>query len=254
MLNISNKALALYYEWSLDNTNKLMEEYEKFLMLRYLDNKLSPPNDIDKIWHFHILSTKQYNEYCIKKFGKMIHHDPVDSFDQQAKKKRLENTIELYKKKYGSFKYPNIWSDKKETILKLPPLTISLKSNYIGVFVYYTFDINNGVRIWKPNHNQHDRKILAYYCRPTSTIESLQHLISKTTGHHWSAVRIYFHPNSKIKLKTIHPSACQTGYKAEAKPGWINTIDSDVNLIALLSYSKNLLIAELEEMTSNGYC
>lgn len=46
-----------------------------------------PDKTIDNFWHTFIIHTKTYENYCKTKFGKFIHHNPIDN---------LEKTIEGY--------------------------------------------------------------------------------------------------------------------------------------------------------------
>lgn len=53
----------------------LIQEYERFLMIRFDDKKCRAPNYILKLWKTHILNTCFYYDYCIQKFGGIIHSD-----------------------------------------------------------------------------------------------------------------------------------------------------------------------------------
>lgn len=250
-MTLSCDNIAKYYKWTLDYTTKVTEEYYRFLILRSKNNKLSPPDDIDKVWHYHILSTEKYAPYCIKNFGTLVHHNPEDSFDQKERNVRLNNTLLAYKSVFGAFKYPEIWFPNT---LLMPSLKTKIKPYHIGVFVYYTYDTGRGVRKWRVNENKYDRKIITCAVTPHMTVSALKELISKTTKYDKIATRIYLHPSSKFRIHDVYPKAATTGYKNEAKSGWINELDSNIPLLTLLANSQNLLIAELEEMTSHGYC
>lgn len=84
--------ISHYYRWTYQYTVQVIFEYERFLQLRFVEPKLSPSDTIDKLWHIHILDTLSYYSYCADKFKKIIHHSPMDSQDQEARKIRLENT------------------------------------------------------------------------------------------------------------------------------------------------------------------
>ena len=66
--------------WQLTDSELLMieTEYRRFLILcqKYPDAKLSPTRNMDKIWHEHILDTKNYFKDCESIFGKYLHHRP----------------------------------------------------------------------------------------------------------------------------------------------------------------------------------
>jgi len=36
----------------------------------------TPTPEVDEVWHNFILHTRLYKEYCLKNFGKFIHHNP----------------------------------------------------------------------------------------------------------------------------------------------------------------------------------
>jgi len=46
--------------------------------MRYLeaDFHLVPTRDIDKVWHQHILHTREYARDCDRVFGAFVHHAP----------------------------------------------------------------------------------------------------------------------------------------------------------------------------------
>ena len=61
--------------------DKKVIELEKFLKLRFDNPIISPPKEIDEIWHIAMLFPKKYNEYCMKTFGDIVDHNPNDEMD-----------------------------------------------------------------------------------------------------------------------------------------------------------------------------
>jgi hypothetical protein len=59
-------------------------------MLKFLDvcsqtdSSQAPPVRVDKAWHTFILFTREYSEYCTRRFGSFIHHEPWESSDASA--------------------------------------------------------------------------------------------------------------------------------------------------------------------------
>jgi hypothetical protein len=59
-------------------------------MLKFLDvcaqagMTVSPPARVDGAWHCFILFTRDYAEYCQARFGRFIHHEPMESGDRRA--------------------------------------------------------------------------------------------------------------------------------------------------------------------------
>jgi hypothetical protein len=52
--------------------------YRRFLALKYVcpTASLRPSDDVDEIWHQHILNTRQYAKDCSGLFGGFLHHQP----------------------------------------------------------------------------------------------------------------------------------------------------------------------------------
>lgn len=100
--------------WKNDYANDVATNYHRFMGLRSKDSNLSPSDDIDKFWHQHILNTLSYTQYCTKNFGKYIHHNPEDAYDQNSRYQRLCNTVREYIKIYGDVN-PQIWYPYKKT-------------------------------------------------------------------------------------------------------------------------------------------
>jgi len=75
--------------WTPGFANHMIRLYQEFLQDRSDNPLISPTDDIDKVWHQHILNTKNYHNYCLMNFGRTVDHDPNDSFDQIARKQRI---------------------------------------------------------------------------------------------------------------------------------------------------------------------
>lgn len=65
--------------WSKDKTERVTWEYVQFLHQFVGDKsiKVRPPsNDLDEVWHQHILYTRKYAEDCKRFIGFFLHHEP----------------------------------------------------------------------------------------------------------------------------------------------------------------------------------
>src|SRR5215510_12824427 len=65
--------------WTPDYADRLIEEYREYLSLFYFhpgDELVPPTQDLDDVWHEHILDTRRYAEDCQTVFGRFIHHVP----------------------------------------------------------------------------------------------------------------------------------------------------------------------------------
>ncbi|MBA2505645.1 MAG: hypothetical protein H0V29_06820 [Thermoleophilaceae bacterium] len=41
------------------------------------DKVISPSKPVDKAWHAFLLHSKAYEKYCMERFGKVVHHEPM---------------------------------------------------------------------------------------------------------------------------------------------------------------------------------
>eukprot|EP01039_Chlorochromonas_danica_P003037 gene3037-3313_t len=89
--------------WRESRVEKAIAAYAEFLTLLITSgDDLSPTDEIDKVWHAHILHTRDYEAFNIKYSpGKKLHHDPLRSLDQDARKFRINNTQRVYKSILG---------------------------------------------------------------------------------------------------------------------------------------------------------
>lgn len=131
--NISDK--------SADFKNRLFANYLQFLFFRSKDKDCSPSDLIDMLWHSHILDTKGYITYCYHNFGKIVHHDPDDSLDQEKRQIRINNTLNYFKKSNMKID-EEIWK-----IIEKTPQYVKLSQSYyvennINILVK---EINGGV-------------------------------------------------------------------------------------------------------------
>ena len=64
--------------WTHQQTMRAMNRYKVFLLLIFLypHTPLAPTQEIDQVWHCHILHTRKYREDCQMLFGYFIDHEP----------------------------------------------------------------------------------------------------------------------------------------------------------------------------------
>jgi hypothetical protein len=307
---INTEFIGKYNNWSNHYLSQVQFEYERFLELRNQNENLSPSDSIDKFWHVHILDTKSYLNYCVSKFGKIIHHNPADSLDQPARKIRFGLTLIKYKEKFGSPVYREIWENSNldniannkltntdhnsRPQLELPNYKEHLTNdlNIIKIFIFYTFDngysipketINNYLnnfkyKKWRPNNEPLDQKVISVKVSQTTTLDDLKKFISEKTGHSHIGIQIYPHPtwrkilDAKNKIETSSNnknklnSSLLNNFNSNGVPTFAsNYLDITPDPITEKIRLDNLIlkpgdnsfkfyIAELEELTSKGYC
>lgn len=94
-------------KWTFEQTNQAINRYSMFLCLIYLypNRKLVPTQEIDKVWHHHILDTMKYTQDCEMLFGRFIHHFPYfgkrGKADRNNLYKAFAETERLFQKHFG---------------------------------------------------------------------------------------------------------------------------------------------------------
>lgn len=126
---------------------ELCREYVKFLELKMALGdwgedcrgeayplRLSPPEEIDTVWHLHILDTRTYSRTMESLLGRVPHHDPDGAHDGADKKQRAENTVVAFRARFGiarpasssawrqfSPDVGNVWEAEVTPTEQLPP-------------------------------------------------------------------------------------------------------------------------------------
>ena len=95
-------------KYALDEkeAKSIFTETKKFLYLSYCEKEKAVIYDdmliVDEMWHNFILFTKDYHAFCIKFFGKYLHHLPASKEAKQKHLKRSESQPEKVKQEYLS--------------------------------------------------------------------------------------------------------------------------------------------------------
>lgn len=228
------------YKWDYRMAGDVALEYEKFMILRNENPNLSPPDNIDKFWHQHILNTNHYYNYCLNKFHKLIHHNPVDSLDQTARSIRLQNTIIAYRNKFGFVQKTKIWStnNTREDVWNF---SAGADYDIIYLKLIYIFDIydEKGVFLRKAsrkNDKIYDGKTIACHLSKDITIANLKKIINdKTnylTGMPGLGINVFLTINDK--KYDLH--------------------DQQIISNIISKNNSNQFLVVLEEISQNGYC
>jgi uncharacterized membrane protein YgcG len=105
--------LASENGWTKYMTEKAILEYKKFMYLAAIsENKVSPSEIVDIVWHQHLIFTQSYELFCAL-LGRKIEHIP--STHNPAKesqfKQAMRNTQQLYRENFGN-QPEEIWNTK----------------------------------------------------------------------------------------------------------------------------------------------
>ncbi|EDP96178.1 hypothetical protein U8527_14800 [Kordia algicida OT-1] len=106
--------LARENNWTLAYTLRAVLEYKKFLFLIAISDVPQTPSDqIDQVWHLHLLYTQSYwIDFCQNTINKQIHHGPTKgSEEKQLFKEQYTKTLELYESVFLKKPPKDIWVD-----------------------------------------------------------------------------------------------------------------------------------------------
>ena len=79
----------------------LLVEVLRFLGLVVMaGQRLTPSEAVDRGWHEFILCTRTYGEFCRRRFGRMVHHEPGG--DEGDNRRQFKETLRLYRAHFGA--------------------------------------------------------------------------------------------------------------------------------------------------------
>ena len=87
--------------WNESRFNAALGEYRKFLFLcsREPEKETMAPEDVDEVWHMHMLDSVNYQKDCERIFGGYLHHDPCV---QAPNPENIRDTLARYENTFGT--------------------------------------------------------------------------------------------------------------------------------------------------------
>lgn len=104
--------------WTPLQVNQAITRYKMFLYLIYLypNSLIVPTQEIDLMWHQHILDTRKYAQDCQWLFGYFVHHYPYFGLENEAERlassTAFSRTIALFAEHFGVNLIENIYDSK----------------------------------------------------------------------------------------------------------------------------------------------
>lgn len=156
-----SQRLAKDNGWSSGYTQRVIEEYKKFVFLAVAaGHPVTPSDQIDQVWHLHLTYTRLYwQEFCPKILQTTLHHEPTrgGSSEQLKFGSWYSKTLESYEQFFGHIPPIDIWPKPKDRfgrdlhfirintqqswVLSKPNFTVSVKPQLrkIGIFPFLVF-------------------------------------------------------------------------------------------------------------------
>jgi hypothetical protein len=109
--------LARENDWSLDYALQALHEYKKFMFLLCVSGKpLTPSDEVDQVWHLHLIYSKLYwEDFCTRVLQRNIHHNPTQGGQAEGEKFTdwYAQTFIEYQKYFDKTPPSNIWPPAK---------------------------------------------------------------------------------------------------------------------------------------------
>lgn len=131
-----SQRLAKENDWNIKYTNRVIEEYRKFVFLAVVAGHIVTPSEqVDRVWHLHLTYTHSYwDEFCPHILGKSLHHQPTNGGEsEQTKYYDLYcQTLASYTKFFGNQPPEDIWSSPQNRFSKdLSYKRVNIEKNWI---------------------------------------------------------------------------------------------------------------------------
>jgi len=90
---------------------ELTHELKKYLLIAKFNDKVGlASNDIDYFWHFFIICTPEYKDFCDNYLGKWINHNPAKWWDFHGSEFPVHlNALKLYENLFGYPPPAHLW-------------------------------------------------------------------------------------------------------------------------------------------------
>ena len=108
--------LARDNNWSVNFAKRAIEEYKKFVFLAMTaGHPVTPSDEVDQVWHLHLLYTRSYWEDFNRILGRPLHHGPTLGGADEGRKFHTwyENTLCSYSKVFAVAPPVDIWPEPR---------------------------------------------------------------------------------------------------------------------------------------------
>ena len=105
--------------WSPDFTERVIEEYRRFLYLTQVsERQVTPSETIDRAWHCHLTFTRDYwDVLCAEVLGQPLHHEPCKGQEEMPRyRQQFAETRRLYADEFGELPPEDVWGPGSERV------------------------------------------------------------------------------------------------------------------------------------------
>lgn len=127
--------LARENGWTMEYALRTIEEYKKFMFLLCIANHpLTPSDQVDQVWHLHLIYTHSYwTDFCKNTLNKQIHHGPTKGGELENNKFTdwYDKTKLLYQSIFGHETPIDIWPHSEIRFSDIHFQRVNLKQNWV---------------------------------------------------------------------------------------------------------------------------
>jgi hypothetical protein len=127
--------LARENDWSTEYSVRAIHEYKRFVfMLSITKQPLTPSDEVDQVWHLHLLYTVSYwVEMCRGLIGKEIHHGPTKGGQSEKDKYKdfYQETKDFYKSLFNEDPPKDIWPSSEVRFGQLRFTRVNRHRNWV---------------------------------------------------------------------------------------------------------------------------
>lgn len=127
--------LARENGWTIEYSIRTILEYKKFIFLLTISkHPLTPSDQVDQVWHLHLLYTQSYwEDFCENIIKRKIHHGPTKGGEIEKTKftNWYEKTKELYLDVFNTETPKDIWPSSEIRFTEINFKRVNKKRNWI---------------------------------------------------------------------------------------------------------------------------
>ena len=127
--------LARENDWDIEFALRAICEYKRFMFLTCIaDHPLTPSDEIDQVWHLHLLYTRSYwDAFCDGILGRKIHHGPTQGGKSEAAKfdDWYNKTLELYRATFRTNPPADLWPPSEKRFGDTDFKRVNVRRNWI---------------------------------------------------------------------------------------------------------------------------
>lgn len=150
-----SERLARDNGWTLDFALRAVDEYKKFLLLAAtLPHPVTPSDEVDQVWHLHLLYTRSYwDELCRQILRKPLHHSPTCGGNAERSKFNdwYNYTLTSYQTTFGHAPPKDIWPPAEIRFRFINFMRVNADTHFIIPKKHWCLLLKNQLkRLWLP--------------------------------------------------------------------------------------------------------